>query len=229
MMSIVSTITVAADVRRRVLRSRNRFWRPEDFDGSPEAVAKALSRLTRSGELRRVRRGLYWRGAKTRLGMAPPPTERLIEEVVDEAGVGPASLSAALALGLTTQVPRIETIAVPGRAPRDARGVEFVSRNASRRRRSEHLRPVEVALLETLRDWESLVEIPLADALDRIETLATEGAVRVDRVVRAAPTEPPRVRERLRKILTALNRPEDAKRVPGARSELARQDLALGL
>jgi len=104
-----------------------------------------------------------------------------------------------------------------------------VSRNASRRRRDEHLRPVEVALLETLRDWEGLVEVPLTEALGRIETLAKEGAVRVDRVVRAAPTEPPRVRERLRKLLTALNLAEDAKRVPGARSELARQDLALGL
>lgn len=64
--------TVASEVRNRVLRSRDRFWQPEDFDGSPQAVAKELSRLNRSEELRRVRRGLYWRGTPTRLGMAPP-------------------------------------------------------------------------------------------------------------------------------------------------------------
>lgn len=228
-MSNVSATTVSAEVRERVLPSRNRFWRPEDFAGSPEAVAKALSRLTRSGDLRRVRRGLYWRGVETRLGMAPPPTERLAREVVEESGVGPASLSAALMLGLTTQVPRIETMAVPGRVPRNARGIEFVSRNASSRRRDERLRPAEVALLETLRDWEGLVEVPLPEALERVEALARDGTVRVDRVVRASTTEPPRVRERLRSLLTALNRTDEAERVPRARSELARQDLTFGL
>lgn len=228
-MLTMKTTGVSADVRRKVLRSRNRFWRPEDFAGSPEAVAKALSRLTRSGELRRVRRGLYWRGTPTRLGMAPPPAERLVNEVVDERGTGPAGISAALTLGLSTQVPRLETIAVPGRAPRDARGIRFVSRNASTRRRDERLRPPEVALLEALRDWEGLVEIPLPEALGRIERLTTAGSIRVDRVVRASATEPPRVRERLRRLLTALNRADDAERVPPARSELARQDLGLAM
>lgn len=227
-MSTVKATNVTADVRKRVLRSRNRFWRPEEFAGSPKAVAKALSRLTSAGELRRVRRGLYWRGTPTRLGMAPPPIGRLVDEVVDEPGIGPAELSAALALGLTTQVPRIETIAVPGRAPRDARGVRFVSRNASTRRRDERLRPTEVALLEALRGWEGLVEVPSTEALDRIDLLARDGTLRVDRVVRASTTEPPRVRERLRRLLTALNRPE-AERVPEARSELVRQDVNFGL
>ena len=78
-MSTMSTTSVAPEVRKRVLGSRDRFWRPEDFDGSPDAVAQALSRLARSGEVRRVRRGLYWRGASTRLGMAPPPPGRLAE------------------------------------------------------------------------------------------------------------------------------------------------------
>src|SRR5579863_3279540 len=38
-MATMRTSTVAAEVRERVLRSRERFWRPEDFEGSPEAVA----------------------------------------------------------------------------------------------------------------------------------------------------------------------------------------------
>ncbi|HEY6537696.1 MAG TPA: hypothetical protein VI138_01490, partial [Candidatus Dormibacteraeota bacterium] len=115
----MSTASVAPEVRKRVVGSRDRFWRPEDFDGSPDAVAQALSRMARSGEVRRVRRGLYWRGAPTRLGMAPPPPGRLADAVVGGTGSGPAGRSAALALGLSTQVARREAVAVPGRSPRN--------------------------------------------------------------------------------------------------------------
>ncbi len=125
----MSFTSVAGEVRERVLASRDRFWRPDSFgDHSPDAVAQALSRLTRDGELRRVRRGLYWRGTPTRLGMAPPPPDRLAREVAGQSrGTGPAGRSAALALGLSTQVPRHETIAVPARAPQPG-GLRLVGR-----------------------------------------------------------------------------------------------------
>ncbi|MHB2022017.1 MAG: hypothetical protein ACYCO3_01600 [Mycobacteriales bacterium] len=223
----MSTTSVAPEVRKRVLASRGRFWRPEDFDGSPDAVAQALSRLSRSGEVRRVRRGLYWRGAPTRLGMAPPPPGRLASAVVGGTGSGPAGWSAALALALSTQVPRREAVAVPGRSPRSPGSVRYVSRASSTKRRDERLRPAEVALLEVLRDWDGLVEVPAADAVARIARLATSGAVRLDRVARASETEPPRVRERLRRLLVALGRPEISDIVRPARSRSVRRDLAL--
>jgi len=223
----VRDTSVAPEVRRRVLPSRDRFWRPEDFDGSPDAVAQTLSRLVRAGELRRVRRGLYWRGTPTRLGMAPPPPDRLAGEVAGGPGTGPAGWSAALALGLSTQVPRRETIAVPGRAPRNPGAVHFASRAASTKRRDERLRPVEVALLEVLRDWDSLVEVPTEEAVHRIARLADTDEVRLDRLVRASATEPPRVRERLRRLLDALGRSTFAGAVRPARSESARHDHAL--
>lgn len=226
-MSAMSNTSVAMKVRKRVLPSRGRFWRPEDFDASPEAVAKTLSRLARAGELRRVRRGLYWRGAPTRLGMAPPPPDRLTGEVASGAGTGPAGWSAALALGLSTQVPRRETIAVPGRAPRNPGAVHFVSRASSIKRRDERLRPAEIALLEVLRDWDGLVEVPTPDAVDRIARLANSGMIRLDRLVRASVTEPPRVRERLRRLLGALGLSGSADAVRPARSETVRHDLAL--
>jgi hypothetical protein len=226
-MLVVSDATVATEVRRKVLHSRDRFWRPEDFDGSPDAVAQALSRHARSGELRRVRRGLYWRGAPTRLGMAPPSPDRLVHEVIDTPGTGPASWSAGLALGLSTQVPRHETIAVPGRAPRNPGTIRIVSRAASTKRRDERLRPPEVALLEVLRDWNTLVEVPTDTAVERIADLAESGALRLDRVVRASTTEPPRVRERLRRLLNALGQSSSAASVRRARSESVRRDLAL--
>lgn len=221
--------SVASEVREAVLKSRDRFWRPEDFAGSAEAVAKALSRLTCEGKLRRVRRGLYWRGTTTHLGMAPPPPDRFVYEIVDELGIGPANWSAGLALGLSSQVPRRETIAVPGRAPRNPGNVRFVSRAASTKRRDERLRYLEVALLEVLRDWDTVVEVPDDVALERIADLAVTGTLRLDRVVRASKTEPPRVRERLRRLLTALGRPEHAAAVRPARSESARHDLVLAV
>ena len=219
--------TVAAGVRERVLRSRERFWRPEDFDGSPEAVAQALSRLARTGELRRVRRGLYWRGVSTRLGMAPPPFERLAGEVVGGPGSGPAGWSAALALGLSTQVARREAIAVPARVPRSSSAVRFVSRAAATKRRDERLRPAEIALFEVLRDWDHLVEVSTVDAVGRITRLADTGEVRLDRLARASATEPPRVRERFRRLLGAMGRFETADTVRRARSQSVHYDLAL--
>jgi hypothetical protein len=223
----MSTTTIAAGVRERVLRSRERFWRPEDFEGSPEAVAQALSRLVRAGELRRVRRGLYWRGSPTRLGMAPPPPERLAGEVAHVPGTGPAGWSAALALGLSTQVARRDAIAVPGRAPRSPSSVHFVSRASATKRRDERLRPSEVALFEVLRDWDRLVEVPTSEAVERIGRFAETGEVRLDRVARASGSEPPRTRERLRHLLGAMGHPELVETVRPARSQSVRHDLIL--
>lgn len=223
----MSDLAVAAEVRTKILRSRNRFWRPDDFFGSPDAVAKALSRLTKGGELRRVRRGLYWRGEPTRLGMAPPSPDRLVREVAATPGTGPAEWSAALALGLATQVPRHETIAVAGRAPRSPRSVRFVSRAASVKRRDERLRPIEVALLEVLRDWDVLVEVSSDVAIERIAALVDNGTIRLDRVVRASATEVPRVRERLRHALEAIGRPDEARAVRPARSTSRHHELAI--
>ncbi len=195
----MSGVSVASDIRKQVLASRDRFWRPEDFDGSPDAVAQALSRMACAGEVRRVRRGLS----------------------------GPAGWSAALALGLSTQIPRQEVVAVPGRTPRSAGPVRYVSRAASIRRRDERLRPAEVALLEVLRDWDGLVDVPAIDALTRIGRLAGDGTLRLDRVALAAETEPPRVRERLRRLLRRLSRPELVDLIRPARSEIVHADPAL--
>lgn len=226
-MTGMSELRVAPEVRRKILHSRDRFWRPDDFPGSPTAVAKALSRLAHAGELRRVRRGLYWRGTPTRLGMAPPPPERFVHEVIAAPGTGPAGWSAGLALGLSTQVPRLETIAVPGRAPRNAGAVRFVSRAGSVKRRDERLRPTEVALLEVLRDWDSLVEVAPSVAVERIAALADGGRVRFNRIVRASATEPPRVRERLRRLLEAIGHSDHAVAIRPARSDSVRDDLVL--
>jgi hypothetical protein len=160
--------------------------------------------------------------------MAPPPPDRLAREVAGRpTGTGPAGISAALALGLSTQVPRQDTIAVPTRAPRNPAGVRFVSRAASTKRRAERLSPAEVALLEVLRAWDVLVEIPADEAASRITHLVDSGAIRADRLARAAATEPPIVREGLRDLLGSVGRTEEAATVPRARSKSVRSRMGL--
>jgi hypothetical protein len=219
--------SVSSGVRKKVIHSKDRFWRPVDFEGSPEAVVQTLSRLERAGELVRVRKGLYWRGRPTVLGMSPPPSEEIVGKVVSRTGVGPAGISASLALGLTTQVPRYEIVAVPGRAPKDPPGIKFVSRSASGKRREEHLRKIEIALLEVARDWDKLVEVSTDEATARIEELIEIGTIRMDRIVNASATEPPKTRERLRSLLTTLGRTGEAARIRPARSNLGPQGFTL--
>jgi predicted transcriptional regulator of viral defense system len=151
---VVPRLEVAAVKANRstILRSRDRFWRPADIAGAPSTVQHLLADLAKSGELRRVRKGLYWRGTKTPLGMSPPPTDALATEVANGKGVGPAGLSAANLLRLSTQVPRRAQIAVPARAGRSTPTVEFVSRAARTGRRSAGQDRTEVAILEVLND-----------------------------------------------------------------------------
>ncbi len=142
-------------------------------------------------------------------------------------GSGPAGWSAAQALGLSTQVAKRERIAVPARAPQGVGTVRFISRAAATKRRDERLRPTEVALFEVLRDWGTLVEVGDNEAAERVERLVNDGTLRLDRLVRASATEPPKVRERFRRLLGAIGRPEAAGTVRRARSASARHDPVL--
>ena len=59
---------------------------------------------------------LYWKGPRTPVGM-PLPRAFDVGMAIAGPGAGPACVSAAAFLGLTTQVPSVDTIAVPGRTP----------------------------------------------------------------------------------------------------------------
>jgi hypothetical protein len=157
------------------LRARpGTFLRRDDFEGSDRAVETALSRLAAAGELVRVRRGLYWRGGKTRFGMTrPSPLETAL--AVGGPGAGPAGVAAARMLGLTSQVPATVQVAVAGKVPDALPGVRFCSRPFTRRER--RLRPLEVAVLELLRDPDA-AEHSWRDVRSRVEELIAEGKVR---------------------------------------------------
>jgi hypothetical protein len=210
-------------VRRRVLRSSNRFWRADDFTGSRAAVLRELSRLAESGKLWHVRRGLYWRGTETMLGMSRPSSVDLVQELVGPDGVGPAEWSAALALGLSTQHPRHDIIAVPVRPP-SALDSRIVLKNRSGRegRAKQKLNWNEVALLEVLSDWSQLIELPREEAIKQVARLLQSDKVRPLRLARAARYEPAVVRESLRGLMSISGLHEEAAHIQPALTESAR-------
>lgn len=197
--------SVAETVTTKVADSLERFWAPSDFPGSQSRVLHVLADLVDSGELRHIRRGLYWKGTKTPLGMAPPPAERLIARVAGNDGVGPAGPFAAHLLRLTTQVPRLPEYAVPGRAPTNLPGMKVRSRSARWKRREAKLRPLEVAILEVLDGWENLIDLSDGQALEQLRTTISKGSARPDNLRAAADTEPSHVRARLEQLLAAVS------------------------
>jgi len=220
--------TTAERVRRRVRGSVERFWSADDFADVPHgAVLRALSRLAQDGELRHVRRSLYWRGRQTLLGMSPPSTQQLLSAVVGKDGVGPASISAALALGLSTQHPRRDIVAVPGRAPRSLPDrIDVRTRQGREGRVAARLNWWEVALLEVLADWSSVIEVPREEAIRELGNWLRSDRVRVDRLAQAARDESALVRVGLRGLLVSAGFDAQAQRIPRAHTREVR-DRAL--
>ena len=202
----------------RVLRSSNGFWRFTDFPGSSASAAQhLLTDLATRGALTRVRKGLYWRGVQTPMGMSPPHPDAMVRELVGSSAVGPAGLSAANARRLSTQVPRRAHVAVPAQAPEsESTGtVRFVSRPTRTARAKARLTPTDVAILETLGDWESVDEVPASKGWAGLRgMLKADGAI-AQRLVLASSAEPGGVRARLAALLSAAGRRDLSDLVPG--------------
>lgn len=220
--------STADAVRRRVERSRDRFWHAEDFEGSHTAVLRELSRLAAEGRLRHIRKGLYWRGRETMLGMSGPTPTELVQELVGSAGVGPAEWSAALALGLSTQHPRQDVIAVPTRPPSLRLRVELRDRRGREGRARNKLNWWEVAMLEVLADWSRVIEVPRDEAVSTLVRWLNSEKVRPKKLADAARDEPAVVREGLRGLLARGGLKAELQRVPPAHTPSVR-DQALAV
>ncbi len=125
------------------------FWRTDHIEGPRPAVHTALHRLAKDGELVRLRRGLYWKGTRSRYGKGHPSR---LESALAAAGpgAGPTGWAAANLLALSTQVPAVPEVAVLGNPPTGIPGVRFRTRSNLERRL---LDPHGIALLEVLRNW----------------------------------------------------------------------------
>jgi hypothetical protein len=181
-----------------------RFVRPIDLPGSPDARSSALSRAQKAGDILPIRKGLYFKGVKTRYGMTRPSSEDVAVQILGEEGVGPTGVSAARALGLTTQVPARPTVTIAGPVPTSVPGVRISKRNNMRRR---DLKYAEIALLELLRgDWEATVDGGWPALVAASEAAVRSRKVRPKHVREAVGNEPPTARTNYGRLVTDLHR-----------------------
>lgn len=168
--------------------------------GSRTGVDVALSRLVTSDpSLTRVRHGLYWKSPVSRFGKAKPrPFDVAVAAAnAEREGVGPAGWTALHFLGLTTQVPSIDEVAVLGASPMRVGGTVYRSRSNPER---AGLRFYEIAALEALRLAPAPDSVEWAIVVEKLRELTKDGVVRWKKLRDAATKEPPRVRETIADI-----------------------------
>lgn len=128
-------------MRRARAGGRGGVFTPHDFldVAARAAVDQALSRLAKTGKLRRLARGLYdYPKVHPKLGPLSPTSDDVAQALARETGsqVQIAGARAANALGLSTQVPAKSTYLTDGPARRVVLGKRVVDlRHAS----SKHL------------------------------------------------------------------------------------------
>ena len=166
----MSVLSPASKIRSASARS---FVHVSRLPGTATAARQAASRAARNGELVPVRRGLYYRGVKTRYGMTRPRVEEIIREVLGETGTGPAGYSAAREWGVTTQVPSSFHVA----ALWTSDPIEGVRQHARRNRERASLNAKEIALLELMRAPEVYVEAGWSALVRKVRDALAGGEV----------------------------------------------------
>ena len=189
---------VAPWVCQRIERGGERLWRLDDFPGvSVSAVAQALSRLTRGGQLERLSKGVYYRPRQTALGRSRP-SPAAVRGLAAARGMSvfPAGISAANLLGFTTQSPaRVEVATIGFRLPRKLLGSDTVV-HTRRPEAWKELAETDAALLDFLRRAGRTSELSPEETVERTLALCREEG-RFSRLLHVAAGEPPRVRAML--------------------------------
>lgn len=216
--AVLEAESTAEAVRLRIESSGERVWRLADFEGMPfTAVAQALSRLARSGVVERLGNGLYYRSRQTAFGQSKPNTAEIRALPVRRRGVFPAGIAAANLLGFSTQnAARVEVATEGFSLPRLIVGKETVIHT----RRPESWRGLsetDAALLDFLRNRGKSSELTPEETVARLLDHFRK-AGRMNRLLKIAQSEPPRVRAMLGAIAQELGQP--AKRLLALRQSL---------
>jgi hypothetical protein len=207
--------SVSHAVQRRIAAAGpDHLWTLNDFrDLDGLAVAATLSRLSRKGDLQRIRRGVYYRPRPTVFGPSTPRRDDVVVALVRKRnGLSiPSGDTQYNRLGLTDQVSAAITIASdkPVRtAP--VNGVR-VSARVRPLRQQKGIQPLERAALDALRN---VSRIPGADSntvVSRVKQLIANRTLDIKRLVRYASSEPPRVRALLGAIGDDLDFGDDVR------------------
>ena len=202
--------SIMGRVRARIEGDGERVWRAADFQGADragtaQAIAQALSRLSRQGVVRRLGKGLYYRGRETAFGPSLPSPAMVQSLPIAGRKVFPSGHAAASMLGLTTQQPsRPEIATTSGSLPRLIVGKEAIIR--TRRPESwQSLDAEDAVILEVLRQRGSASELSADETVARL-LAAVNKPGRFVRLCRVAASEPPRVRAMLGAIGQQLRR-----------------------
>jgi len=108
-------------IQNRIAAQPDVVWTPVDFLdlGARAAVDKALQRLTRTGDISRIDRGLYFRPRTSTLtGQPTQPDQKAVLDAVsrrDQTRIVVDGLTAANDLGFTTAVPARVTVLTDAR------------------------------------------------------------------------------------------------------------------
>ncbi len=204
-------------VRRQIEDGGERLWQLDDFRDLPfEAVAQALSRLTRQGRLERLSKGIYYSSRQTAFGRSQPNPVAMQKLASRRKGVFPSGIAAANLLGFTTQTASRSEVSTNALSlPRKLVGGDTVIHT----RRPEAwtaLSESDAALLDFLRHSGRTSELSAEETIRRTIKLLSEKG-RFERLLAVAASEPPRVRamigaigEQLGKNRTALRRLRDS-------------------
>ena len=204
------TESAARLVQDRIERGGERLWRAHDFTGlPPTAVSQALSRLARAGQVKRLSKGVYYRGRPTALGPSRPNPGALRDLAGRSKPLFPSGAAAAGELGFTTQAhARAELATSASSLPRKLVGKEAVV-HTRRPAAWAGLSQRDAALLDFLRQAGRSSELAPDETVRRTLHLLADGG-RYRRLVEVAPTEPPRVRALLGALGTELEQPASA-------------------
>ena len=193
-------------IRERIERGGERLWRLEDFEGLPStAVAQALSRLMREGVIERLSKGVYYRSRETTFGKSRPNPVAIQELASRRKNIFPSGIAAASLLGFTTQTARRGEVSTSALSlPRKLIGAETVIHT----RRPEAwagLSDADAALLDFLRRGGRTSELSPEETVRKTLALISEKG-RLQRLLKIADSEPPRVRALLGAIADEIGK-----------------------
>ena len=219
---------IAQIIRERIEHGGDRLWRLEDFNGLPStAVAQALSRLTREGVLERLSKGTYYCSRQTTFGKSRPNPAAVQKLASRRKSIFPSGIAAASLLGFTTQTARHGEVSTSALSlPRKLIGAETVVHT----RRPEawaDLSDADAALLDFLRRGGRTSELSPEETVRKTLALISEKG-RLQRLLKVADSEPPRVRALLGAIAEEIGKNTSArKRLRASLNPLSRFDFGL--
>ena len=201
--------TTADTVRRRIQSGGERVWRFVDFSGMPfPALAKTLSRLTRTGMIQRLGKGLYYRAKQTAFGPSKPNISKIRSLPVLRKGIYLSGMAAGNLLGFTTQNPAKAEISTDGSSlPRLIVGKETII-HTRRPEAWRNLSQTEAALLDFLRNRGDSSELSAKETKKKLlEHFMAPGLF--GKLLKVAESEPPRVRALLGAIGQEIGQPKN--------------------